>query len=84
MSVIAVQNKIVLLIMKCCGVLDMLLRKMTNLHDVSFSVINNLSTPSSELQINFGVLQIDTENSATGIILFILYFKPVKKSVLCE
>ena len=28
---------------------------------------NNLGTPSSELQINFGVLQIDTENSATGL-----------------
>ena len=32
----------------------------------SFSVINNLDTPSPELQINFGMLQIDTENSATG------------------
>ena len=31
----------------------------------SFSLINNLGTPSSQLQINFGVLQIDTENSAT-------------------
>ena len=29
-------------------------------------MIDNLDTPSSELQINFGVLQIDTENSATG------------------
>ena len=29
-------------------------------------VINNLGTPSFEPQINFGVLQIDTENSATG------------------
>ena len=29
-------------------------------------MINNLGTPPSELQINFGVLQIDTENSATG------------------
>ena len=27
-------------------------------------MINNLSTPSSELQINFGVLQIDTENGS--------------------
>ena len=27
---------------------------------------NNLDTPSSELQINFGALQIDTKNSATG------------------
>ena len=35
---------------------------------VSFSVINNLGTPSSELQINFGVLQTGTENSATGSI----------------
>ena len=33
---------------------------------MSFSVINNLGIPSYELQINFGVLQIDTENSATG------------------
>ena len=32
----------------------------------SFSVINNLGTPSSEVQINFGVLLIYTENSATG------------------
>ena len=29
-------------------------------------ILNNLGLPSSELQINFGVLQIDTENSATG------------------
>ena len=34
---------------------------------MSFSVINNLSTSSSEGQINFGALQIDTENSATGV-----------------
>ena len=33
----------------------------------SFPVINNLGAPSSELQINFGVLQIDTENSASGL-----------------
>ena len=32
-----------------------------------FSVINNIGAPSFELQINFNVLQIDTENSATGI-----------------
>ena len=32
-------------------------------------MINNLGTPSSELQINFDVLQIDTENSATGLAL---------------
>ena len=31
-------------------------------------MINNLGTPSSELQINFGVLQIDTENYAPGYI----------------
>ena len=31
-----------------------------------FSVINNLGIPSSKLQTNLGVLQIDTENSATG------------------
>ena len=30
-------------------------------------MIINLGTPSFELQINFGVLQIDTENSATGM-----------------
>ena len=29
-------------------------------------MIYNLGTPSSKLQINFGELQIDTENSATG------------------
>ena len=29
-------------------------------------MINNVGTPSSKLQINFGVLQIDIENSATG------------------
>ena len=29
-------------------------------------MINNLGTTSSELQINFGMLQIDPENSATG------------------
>ena len=29
-------------------------------------MFNNLGTPSSELQINFGVLQIGTENSITG------------------
>ena len=49
-----------------------------------FSVINNLDTPSSKLQIIFGVLQFDTDNSATGIMLFILHFKSVKKSVLCK
>ena len=30
-------------------------------------MINNLGTSSSKLQVNSGVLQIDTENSATGI-----------------
>ena len=30
-------------------------------------MINNLGKPSFELQINFGVLQIDTENSASGL-----------------
>ena len=29
---------------------------------------NNLGTPSSELQINFGVLQTDAEISATGVL----------------
>ena len=37
---------------------------------ISFSVINNPGMPSSELQTNFGVLQIDTENSATGVSTF--------------
>ena len=36
------------------------------MYEVSFSVINNLGTASSELQINFGVLRIDTKNSAPG------------------
>ena len=36
------------------------------LQKVSFSMINNLSAPSSELQINFDVPQTDTENHATG------------------
>ena len=36
-----------------------------------FFVINNLDTPSSKLQINFCVLQIDIENSATGHICMI-------------
>ena len=31
-------------------------------------MFNNLGTPLSKLQINCGVLQIDTENSATGSI----------------
>ena len=31
-------------------------------------MINDKDTPSSEVQINFCVLQIDTENSATGCI----------------
>ena len=39
--------------------------QMFLLEKFSFSVINNLGTPSSELQINFGVMQIDTENSNT-------------------
>ena len=30
-------------------------------------MIINLDTPSSEQQLNFGVLQIDIENSATGV-----------------
>ena len=39
---------------------------MLLLEEVSLSVINNLDTPSSKLQINFGVLQNDIENFATG------------------
>ena len=30
-------------------------------------MINNLGTSLSELQIKFGVIQIETENSATGL-----------------
>ena len=41
---------------------------MSLLEDILFSVINNLGTPSSELQTNFGLVLIDTENSATGIL----------------
>ena len=33
-------------------------------------MINNLGTQSYKLQINFGMLQIDAENSATGIAYF--------------
>ena len=40
---------------------------MLLLQGVSFSVINKVGTPSSELQINFAVLQTDIENSATGV-----------------
>ena len=40
---------------------------MLLLEKFSFSIINNLGTPSFKLQINFGVLQIDRENSATGL-----------------
>ena len=41
--------------------------QMFLLEKFSFCMINNLGTPSSELQINFGALQIGTENSATGL-----------------
>ena len=37
-------------------------------------MINNLGTPSSELQKNFSVLQIDTKISATG--LYIISIMP--------
>ena len=40
---------------------------MLLLQVVSFPVTNNLGTPYSERQINFGMLQIDTENSAAGL-----------------
>ena len=30
-------------------------------------MLNNLGTPSPELQINFGVLQTDAANSAIGL-----------------
>ena len=39
---------------------------MLLLYDVTFSVINNLGTLSSEQQVNFSVLQIGAEISATG------------------
>ena len=39
--------------------------------EVSFSVINNIDTPSFDVQINFDALKIDTENSATGVLTFI-------------
>ena len=44
-------------------------------------MINNLGTPSSDVQINFGVLQIDTENSATGIFSNFFY-KNINAEVL--
>ena len=40
---------------------------MLLLYQVPFPVINNLHIPSSELQINLGVLQTETENSAIRI-----------------
>ena len=47
--------------------------------EVSFPVINNLFTPSSELQINFDVMQIDTKNSATGRFTIIFYATEILK-----
>ena len=41
---------------------------MLLLKEASFSVINNLGTLFSELQINFGMLQIDKKNSAAGLV----------------
>ena len=35
-------------------------------------MINDLGTQLSDLQINFGVLHIDTENSATGVNICII------------
>ena len=32
-------------------------------------MVNNLDTPSYEVQINFRVLQIGTENSVTGLLV---------------
>ena len=32
-------------------------------------MFNNKVKPSSEVQVNFGVLQIDAENSATGVLI---------------
>ena len=43
-------------------------------------MIINLRTPSSELQINFGLLQIDTENSATGFLSSMKWRKLAIKS----
>ena len=49
-------------------------------YEVSFPVINNLGTPSSKLQINFGVLQIGTESSATEVLRFSRNLQIKKKS----
>ena len=45
---------------------------------IFFSVINNIGTPSCELQINFGALQIDAENSAPGIVTYEFFFTTVR------
>ena len=44
-------------------------------------MINNLGTQLSELHINFGVLQIDTENSA-GLKALVAQLDKKKKSCL--
>ena len=47
------------------------------LYEASFS---DLGTPSFKLQINFGGLQIETENSATGLLITLkLMFKMLWK-----
>ena len=46
-------------------------------------MINNLGTPSSEMQINFDVLQIDTENSAIGLVEKKNWLKKMK-STICK
>ena len=51
---------------------------------VSFSVIYNLGTPSFELQINFDVMQIDTENSATGLLRSTLKLARVTHNHKCS
>ena len=42
---------------------------------------NKLGTPSSELQTNFGALQINAENFATGV-LIIGHLKQISKNYL--
>ena len=36
-------------------------------------MFNNVGTPLSKLQINFGGLQIDTENSAIGLLYIYIF-----------
>ena len=47
-----------------------LFSQMFLLEKFSFSVINDLGTSSSEMRIIFEVLQIETENSATALLIY--------------